>query len=1088
MAITRRGESSLALELELIQSARSPERPRELRWLAAASLLVALGLAAVFLAKTQDFRDVQKRLLTGELLNINAPHSTSDWDRVLATVGDTQSRPLLRERLAAFLERNAPLANVGALSRVRVGRAELMDDPRLSALRERLKDKTPASIGLLPLAKIKPLLIVRTPGEFDGTFGRWALAYLAAFWIVHLAWRRLKFRGDPYILPVLQMLTGFGLILMVSIRDPLRDTLEFRKFAWGVIAGCAILLLPLFKTFQYRRFERWIYTPLWAALGLFLALLRFGSGPTGSDARVNLGPFQPVEAIKILIVFFLAGYFARNWERLRDLHQKRFVPAWLRWLELPRISHALPVMCAVSCALAMFFVLKDMGPALVTGMLFLAVFAVARRRAGLAMLGAILLVGGVTIGYRLGTPHTVVDRVSMWLSPWNNEVRGGDQLAHSLWAFATGGPWGSGVGRGDPSVIPAGHTDLVLPSMAEEWGFPGVAGICILFGILVTRAFRIALRAPDEYGLFLSTGFATLIALEMLLISGGALGAIPLSGVVSPFLSSGNTAMLANFLICAVLLSVSNQGARLEAFAGSQERAAPPRFAPLFGRPLQIAAVVLTLLAGSLLARAAYLQVVDDQDLLAKDALVYTADGVKRPQHNPRLNLLAAMISRGNIYDRNGVLLATSSWPDLERHRDQYQSLGVSADATSSPAETRHYPFGPATMHLLGDFRTGERFHASNASLIEHDSNRKLQGYRDYRDLATAVRYRHQPGNPTLEALLNRDRDVRSTLDIRLQLKAIDVFRQRLARNGDKGAAIIMQAGTGDVLALVSWPLPDVNGSAGDELLDRARYGEYPPGSTFKLVTASAALRLDPQAVHRTFVCRRLPDGRVGTIIQGWRRPIRDDVGDHVHGTLDLPRAIAVSCNAYFAQLGVSAVGTKALRETAALFGIDAGTEAHVRQALPFAAYGQGTVVATPLKMARVVAGIAADGSMPQGRWVFDGSEGRAGKSTQVVSAAAAGILSEAMRMVITSGTARAAMAGTPVSVAGKTGTAQLDQGQPHSWFVGFAPYDGPKDSRIAVAVIVEHGGYGAKTAAPIARELLEAAAGLGIIGKPVQK
>ena len=198
-----------------------------------------------------------------------------------------------------------------------------------------------------------------------------------------------------------------------------------------------------------------------------------------------------------------------------------------------------------------------------------------------------------------------------------------------------------------------------------------------------------------------------------------------------------------------------------------------------------------------------------------------------------------------------------------------------------------------------------------------------------------------------------------------------------------------------------------------------------------------------------------------------------------------MPHAIAVSCNAYFAQLGVSAVGTKALRETAGLFGIDAGSEVQVRQALPFAAYGQGTVVATPLKMARVAAGIGADGSMPQGRWVLDGSDARTAGPTEVASAASAKILADAMRMVVTSGTARAAFAGTTLNVAGKTGTAQLDEGQPHSWFVGFAPYDAPKENRIAVAVIVEHGGYGAKTAAPIARELLEAAAQLGIMGKP---
>ena len=276
---------------------------------------------------------------------------------------------------------------------------------------------------------------------------------------------------------------------------------------------------------------------------------------------MNLGPFQPVEVIKILLVFFMAGYFTGKWERLRDLREKRFLPRWLHWLEVPRLAHVAPVICAVVCSLALFFLLKDLGPALVTGFLFLVMFALARGRSGLAIAGIVLLVAGVTIGYRLGQPKTVVDRISMWLSPWDNDVHGGDQLAHSLWAFSTGGVWGSGPGWGDPAMIPAGHTDLVLPAIGEEWGFTGVSPPLCSSRFWCSDAPDRA-RGGDEYGMFLALGLGSLIALEMLLISGGVLGAIPLSGVVSPFLSSGNTAMLANFLIFAIILSISSQAPR----------------------------------------------------------------------------------------------------------------------------------------------------------------------------------------------------------------------------------------------------------------------------------------------------------------------------------------------------------------------------------------------------------------------------------------------------------------------------------------------------------------------------------------------
>jgi cell division protein FtsI/penicillin-binding protein 2/cell division protein FtsW (lipid II flippase) len=791
-----------------------------------------------------------------------------------------------------------------------------------------------------------------------------------------------------------------------------------------------------------------VYTPLFAGFGLFAILLAFGSGPAGSDSKVNLGPAQPVELIKILLAAFMAGYFTQKWERLRDLRERR-LPAWLWWFEMPRLAHALPVMVAVACALAMFFLLKDLGPALVTGFLFLAMFGVARARSGLALAGVALIAGGITLGYRLGQPATVVNRISMWLSPWDNDARGGDQLAHSFWALATGGPLGSGPGRGDPALIPAGHTDLVLSAIGEEWGFLGIVLVCLLFVLLIHRTFRIALRAADEHAVFVGLALGMLAALEMIFISAGALGAIPLSGIVAPFLSSGNSAMLANFFMFAIVLGISNQPA-------SAEIGKP------FARPVRRLALVLCGLAAALVAKAAYVQVLHDREWLERDVRVFQADGVKRAQHNPRLNSLAQELTRGNIFDRNGVLVATSDYAELERRREEYRKLGVSIDAACSRGDNRHYPFGLSTAHLLGDWRTRENFHASNASLIEDDLNVKLQGFRDYHELAEVVRYRHRPGHPALERLRARDRTVRTPIDIRLQTRAAAAIK-------GTGALVVMDAATGDVLALVSSPANEI---------DRARYGQYPPGSTFKLVTALAALSLDRKLAAKTFHCGPLGGGRVGARIPGWNRPIRDDAGDPAHGSPNLARAITVSCNAYFAQLGVHAVGSEALGRMAAAFEVPAG---ELKRALPFASYGQGEVLSTPFKMARIVATIASGGVMPQGRWVAGEDNTRTAPPRQVVPGEAARHIAAAMRAVVTSGTARRPFAGLDVSVAGKTGTAQVNQGMPHSWFAGFAPYDGD-GPRIAFAVVVEHGGYGSQAAAPIARALVEAARDLGII------
>ena len=323
-----------------------------------------------------------------------------------------------------------------------------------------------------------------------------------------------------------------------------------------------------------------------------------------------------------------------------------------------------------------------------------------------------------------------------------------------------------------------------------------------------------------------------------------------------------------------------------------------------------------------------------------------------------------------------------------------------------------------------------------------------------------------------MQSLRARDRSVHASIDIRLQMRALE----EVSRPALKGGLIVMNAQSGDVLALVSYPQ--------DDLLDRARYGQYPPGSTFKIVTAIAALRIDPKLREKKFHCGPLGDGRVGTRIPGWNRPIRDDIGDSAHGTLDMARAITVSCNAYFAQLGTYEVGAKRLHDTAELLDIPAGEVAEIKKMMPFSSYGQGSVLVTPFKMARVAATIADGGTMPQGRWVLDESNSRNDTPRPILAAEPAQMIAAAMRSVVTSGTGRRAMSGLDITVAGKTGTAQMDEGLPHSWFAGFAPYDGDPATRIAFAVVVEHGGYGAQVAAPIARKLIEAARDLGIIPK----
>jgi len=327
------------------------------------------------------------------------------------------------------------------------------------------------------------------------------------------------------------------------------------------------------------------------------------------------------------------------------------------------------------------------------------------------------------------------------------------------------------------------------------------------------------------------------------------------------------------------------------------------------------------------------------------------------------------------------------------------------------------------------------------------------------------------------------------SVDARLTLQVSAILKAQLAAaKQDKGAAVVMDPVTGDLLAAVSYPLPPNLGESeppetdANPYLDRARYGLYPPGSTFKVVTAMAALRKNPALAKTTYACVRLPDGRVGQFLKGSNRPIRDDVKDSTpHGTVDMEHGLVVSCNAYFGQLGTYDVGSEALYDTANLLGISVASPnsaAELKKSLAQSAYGQGEVVASPFQMARVAATVANGGSMPQGRWLSDETNARTGAPVEVLGADLAGTIGRYMREVVTSGTGRSAAASVPI--AGKTGTAELADAPSHAWFIGFAPYGGAK--KIAFSVLVENGVYGGTAAAPAAAQIVDAAAKLGLI------
>ena len=1093
----------------------APTRNLEGLLLAASAAAVLLGLFLVYLATVKPLDDDAARIASGEIVNLNDLRSAEQLLPVLDVLDSSAERSFVARQIWQRAH-DGKLPNVGEIERIRIPASEISQDRRLTSLRERLEARHASTQGtagdvslpllsLQQLRTVKPRLVVRTPGQFRSSFWLWSAVLLLSFAAVHLAWRLRRFGGDELILPALLLLTGLGLAMMVSVRDPLRDMPLYSTFAEGVLFGAALLLAASLFDWERSPLRRMTFLPLLAALGLSVVLILFGSGPGGSDAKVNLFGWQPVEAIKILIVLFLAGYFFDRWEFLRELPETR--AGLPRALSIPRLEYLLPPILAMGLVLTFFFLQRDLGPALILSFLFLILYCVARGGPWMALAGTLLLVAAFAVAYKIGYPATVSGRLDMWLSPWDNAFRGGDHLAQGLWSMAGGALTGTGLGLGQPQRVPEIHTDLVLAAVGEQLGFLGFLAVVALYALLVWRGFRAAFRAASVYGFFLALGLSVLIAVQILLIAGGVLGVLPLSGVVSPFLSFGRTAMLANFLLVGMILAVS-------------ARTGAPETTRRFQGAARWAGVGLAALLALIVLKAAQVQVLQADRFLTRGALVLQGDGSRRFAYNPRLVDIAQSIPRGDILDRNGVLLATSDPAQIEKNRAVLTRLGAVLPASGDRPQrgVRYYPFGGRTFHLLGDLNSRTNWAAKNTSYAERDASVLLQGYddfsgatevrqpdgritreleRDYGELIPLLRHRWQPNHSAVKKILDRDRTLRMTVDVRLQLRAADTLAKYARQAGFGGAAVVLDPASGDLLASVSYPWPErlpvqiSSDDANPTLIDRARYGVYPPGSTFKMVTAMAALRKDPGLARQAYACRLLPDGRVGNTVRGWGRPVRDDPTDKSpHGDVDLEKGIVVSCNAYFAQLGTYGVGPDALLDTAKELGISVArpnTPKQLKDALPQASYGQGQVVATPFQMARVAATLAAGGTSPEGRWVLGQGNNRQAEPKRILEPALTAVLGRAMRRVVTEGTAARFLSGVSPAIAGKTGTAEVKDKGSHSWFIGYAPYETGGGRKIAFGVIVEHGGYGGRLAAPAAGEIVQAAAQLGILRQQPQ-
>ena len=451
----------------------------------ATSCVAVLAIALAYAGRTNVIAGTSRAAAVAPV-NLNTVAAATPLEAALETVlSDADARRLAAQRLFQFLgehrQQSRALPNVGAIAPL---------------------------FSLADFARIKPLFTVRTTDEFRRQVVLFTCLYILAFHAAMLIWRWRRIRSDPLLLAVVHLLTAIGFAALVSRADPLRDTpANVCPLRRGTVTGIAVMTAVSLVDFGAAAFMTVSYLPLLAALSLSILLILFGSGPGTSGAKVNLGPVQPIEAIRLLLALFLAGLFARRWELLRGVRTPIFRGArWARWIDLPRAEYVLPVLTGVGLALVFFYLQKDLGPALFLCCVFLATYVVARGRVGIAIAGLALLILGFYAGYRFDispSPRRTRAHVAIAMGQ-RRAVPGGDQVTHAIWALATGGSVGTGLGFGDTRYLPAGHTDLILAAIGEELGATGLLLVAVLYGFVGWRGFRIGRLARNDYGFFLA--------------------------------------------------------------------------------------------------------------------------------------------------------------------------------------------------------------------------------------------------------------------------------------------------------------------------------------------------------------------------------------------------------------------------------------------------------------------------------------------------------------------------------------------------------------------------------------------------------
>lgn len=596
----------------------------------------------------------------------------------------------------------------------------------------------------------------------------WAVDYRWSHWLGYAAWvviftlthilsRRRLPDADPYLLPIAALLTGWGILTIYR----LVPSFGLRQTAWLLVCG-VVFLLGLHLSPELRFLRRYKY--LWLTSGLLLTALTlvFGTNPTGEGLRLWLGCcgvyLQPSEPLKLLFIVYLAAYLA---DRL---------PLSLR--PLPLLA---PTAIVMGLALSLLVIQRDLGTASIFIFLYTIILFVASGKKRILLISlAGMAVAGVA-GYFLF--DVIRLRVDAWLNPWLDPSGRSFQIVQSLMAVANGGTSGRGVGLGSPGLVPVAISDFVFTAIAEETGLVGTLGLLTLIGFFAARGIRTAMNAPDNFRRFLAAGLIAYLSAQSILIIGGNIRLLPLTGVTLPFVSYGGSSLLTAFIALLILILLSSH---------PDEEPAP------FPKPLPY--LILTGLIGVGLFA-----------LAATNAwwVIWRGTSILERTDNARRSISDRYVKRGSLLDRHELPInLTEGEPGTYLRNYIYPELGSVIGYTNSN-------YGQSGLEASLDLYL-----------------RGLQG-----NPASSIWWDHMVYGQPPPGL-----NVRLSLDLEIQRQADELLGDQMGAivliNAASGEILAMAShptlNPNELDTHATTLLQD----PGSPFLDRATQGQYPPGDS----------------------------------------------------------------------------------------------------------------------------------------------------------------------------------------------------------------------------------------------------------------